>query len=195
MNCHEYNSRNPEEFMLHIRGNPSGTIIKTKETIKWLNTKTDYTMSAGVYPSWHPSGKFIAMSVNRIVQYFHNDPDKTIEVTDLVSDLIVLNIEKNELTTSPLVSTKDNETMPVWDPAGEYIYFIKTPAWKDSIEITDIRFDLFRIRYDTESNTWGNVDTVLEVSKIGKSLSLPKFSPSGRFILFTMNRNWHISPL
>ncbi|MFC2125422.1 TolB family protein [Bacteroidota bacterium] len=186
MNCHEYNNRNPEEFMLHIRGNPGGTLVKTKETIKWLNTKTDFTMSAGVYPSWHPSGKYIAMSVNRIVQYFHNDPKMSIEVTDHASDLIVLDIDKNEITTSPKVSTKDNETMPVWDPKGEYIYFIKTAQWNDTMEITDIRFDLFRIKYDAESNTWGDVETVLEVSKIGKSITLPKFSPSGRYILYTM---------
>jgi hypothetical protein len=188
MNCHEYNSRNPDEFMLHIRGNPSGTLIKTKETMKWLNTKTDYTMSAGVYPNWHPSGKYIAMSVNRIVQYFHNSPEKSIEVTDLASDLIVLNIDKNEITTCPQISTKDNETMPIWDPAGEYIYFIKSLPWNDTIDVTEIRFDLFRIKYDTESNTWGDVETVLKLSDMGKSISFPKFSPSGRYIMFTMTK-------
>ena len=186
MNCHEYNNRNPEEFMLHIRGTPGGTLIKTKDSMKWYDTRTDYTMSAGVYPSWHPSGKYIAMSVNKIVQIFHNDPDKTIEVTDEASDLIVFNIEKNEITTCPQISTKDKETMPCWDPKGEYIYFIKSIGWNDTIQFTDFMYDLFRIKYDIEDNSWGEVEPVLEVSRFGKSMTFPKISPCGRFILFTM---------
>jgi len=187
MNCHEFNNRDPEEFMIHFRGKLGGTLIKTKESLRWFDTRTDYTMSAGVYPSWHPSGKLIAMSVNKIVQFFHNQPGKSIEVADVASDLILLDIDNNKITTCPQISTKGKETMPCWDPKGEYLYFIKSQGWHENSELTETRYDLYRIKYDMANNTWGEVELVLDISRFNKSISLPKFSPCGRYILFTMS--------
>jgi len=186
MNCHKYNQNNPDEFMLHLRGNPGGTVVKTKNSLNFFDTRTDFTMSAGVYPTWHPSGKLIAMSVNRIGQYFHNDPGKTIEVVDFASDLILFDIEKKEITTSPKISTSDKETMPCWSADGEYLYYIKSIGWNDTIELTDFKYDLFRIKYDLENNAWGDPETVFEASRLGKSISMPRISPDGRFMLLTL---------
>jgi hypothetical protein len=186
MNCHTYNHNNPEEFMFHIRGKPGGTVVKTRNRLQFFDTRSDFTMSAGVYPAWHPSGKLIAMSVNRIGQFFSRDPGKTIEVVDFASDLIVFNIEKKEITTCPQISTRDKETMPCWSADGDYLYFIKSPEWKDTTKLTDFKYDLFRIHYDVQNNTWGEVETVFEASRLGKSISMPRISPDGRFMLLTL---------
>jgi hypothetical protein len=186
MNCHKCNQNNPDEFMLHIRGKPGGTVVKTRNSLRFFDTRTDFTMSAGVYPAWHPSGKLIAMSVNRIGQFFSKDPNKTIEVVDFASDLIVFNIDKKVITTCPQISTKDKETMPCWSADGEYLYFIKSIGWNDTIKLTDYKYDLFRIHYDLKNNSWGKVETIFEASRFGKSISMPRISPNGRFILLTL---------
>ncbi len=45
---------------------------------------------------------------------------------------------------------------------------------------------MLRIPFDTATNTWGDVDTVLSSWKTGKSISFPNISPDGRYILFVM---------
>lgn len=187
MNCHSFNNRNPKQFMLHLRANPSGTLIVTPDDIIFANTKTEHTLSAGVYPAWHPSGKYIAMSTNRINQKFHNHQSKSIEVFDKASDIIVFDIKKREITTSPKLTTLQRENMPTWSPDGKYLYFIKAPQRSDSIDFTETRYDLFRIAFDANTRSWGNVDTVLIASEMGKSVTFPRISPDGKYLLLTLS--------
>lgn len=92
MNCHSFNTNNPEQMVFHLRGNISATmLVKDGEALK-LNTKTKETISNCVYPYWHPSGEYIAFSVNNISQVFHSRKDKRIEVMDSKSDLVVYDI-------------------------------------------------------------------------------------------------------
>ena len=63
--------------------------------------KTDETISTGVYPSWHPSGKYIAFSINKIEQYFHANLKKTIEVLDRNSDLIIYDTKNQTVSQVP----------------------------------------------------------------------------------------------
>ncbi|HAH23700.1 MAG TPA: cytochrome C biosynthesis protein, partial [Prolixibacteraceae bacterium] len=44
-----------------------------------------------------------------------------------------------------------------------------------------------RIPFDVEKNTWGKVDTVISSKSTGKSISFPKISPDGRYLMFTMS--------
>lgn len=64
MNCHSFCGQNPEKMLFHLRSDYGGTYIIEEGQIKKLNTKTPQTISALVYPSWHPSGNFVAFSVN-----------------------------------------------------------------------------------------------------------------------------------
>jgi hypothetical protein len=48
-----------------------------------------------VYPSWHPSGKYVAFSSNKTVQSFHMHSSKNIEVSDMYSSLVIYDVEKN----------------------------------------------------------------------------------------------------
>ena len=71
MNCHAFNKNSSRTMMFHMRGRWAGTYIYREGKLEKVNTKTDQTISPGVYPSWHPNGRDIAFSVNHIAQTFH----------------------------------------------------------------------------------------------------------------------------
>ena len=57
-------------------GNTAALLVDG-DKIEKLNTKTKETISPLVYPSWHPSGKYVAFSVNTTKQAFHlNDRNR-----------------------------------------------------------------------------------------------------------------------
>ena len=193
MNCHSFSNNNPGEMMFHMRGDYGGTMIVKKGQVNKVNTSTEYTMSAGVYPAWHPDGNHIAFSVNKIGQSFHAGEGKSIYVWDKASDIVVYDIQKNTITTSPKVSTKRTENLPNWSPDGKYLYFCSGPEWVNKFKPNASKYDLMRIDYDVETNHWGDVEPVLSSKQTGKSISFPRVSPDGRYLLFTMSDNGYFS--
>ena len=98
LNCHSYNNTGKsDEFMIHMRGSMGGTYFLEGNDFKKVNLKTKEMKNGAVYPRWHPSGKFVAFSSNKIVQQFHSSLDKKVEVSDLKSSLVLYDLEKNEI--------------------------------------------------------------------------------------------------
>ena len=192
LNCHSFCKADPQRMSLHFRAVNPGTLIKNGDKLSFLKTKTQYTMSPFVYPnaSWHPGGNYIAYSTNRAnINYFYRVTKNIVsEWTDYASDIVVYNIKTNTVTTSPKISTKSRENLPSWSPDGKMLYFISAPETKKDNFNSQIlaRYSLLRIPFDTATNTWGDVDTVLSSWKTGKSISFPNISPDGRYILFVM---------
>ena len=79
LNCHTSNRTDPSSYSLHIRGDHSATLLTRDGQTECLNTITDETGGFFVYPSWHPSGKYIAYSVNKTRLSFYTHTDQKLE--------------------------------------------------------------------------------------------------------------------
>jgi hypothetical protein len=71
------------------------------------------------------------------------------------------------------------------------LYFCSAPRWwsnqnKIPDRFNEIRYDLVRISYDIDSDTWGKPETILSAEDTGRSILLPRISPDGRRLLFCM---------
>lgn len=192
INCHSFAGNDPNKFMLHVRAIHGGTVILDDGKLKKVDTKTKYTLNAGAYPNWHPDGKHIAYSVNDIGQNFCSGEIR-IEVSDLMSDLIVYDVEKNVVSTSPKVSTPNRENLPIWSPDGKFIYYLSAPPARDLDSRIKDRYNLLRIGYETATNTWGEIDTILIADSVGKSISFPKVSPDGKFLMYCTSDNGYFT--
>ncbi|HET6558452.1 MAG TPA: hypothetical protein VFG54_14135 [Prolixibacteraceae bacterium] len=192
VNCHSFANNDPDKMMIHVRAIHGGTVINQDGKLTKLDTKSKYTVSAGAYPCWHPNGKHIAYSVNNIGQFFCTG-EVRIEVADQVSDLIVLDTEKNVITTSAKVSTPNRENLPIWSPDGKYLYYISAAPAVDFADRIMAKYDMLRIAFDPATNQWGEVDTVLTSEKLGKSISFPKISPNGKYMMFCTSDNGYFT--
>ena len=189
MNCHTLSANNPENMVFHIRGNNSGTIIIKDGKVKKLESKKPTKFKSVSFPSWHPSNKFIAFSINKIRQMFPSHGSERAHAFDMGSDMVIYNVEKEEYFTSPLIYADDAfEAFPCFSPDGKSLYFISAPAAPMPQEIKDIQYSLCRIDFDPETATLGNkVDTLISPAKTRKSLTMPRISPDGKYILITMS--------
>lgn len=192
INCHSFANNDPNKMMIHIRKHNGGTLISQNGQLTKVDTKTNHTLNSGAYASWHPDGKHIAYSVNNIGQFFCSG-EVRIEVADEFSDLIVYDVEKNTVTTSPKVSTSSRENLPVWSPDGKFIYFISAAPSSGIDDRIQAKYDLLRIGFDINTNTWGSLDTVISSKAIGKSISFPKLSPNGKFLMFCTSDNGYFT--
>jgi len=192
VNCHYFHNRNPERMMFHMRAGAVGTsmmLAYDNETHK-VDTSTSFNHATS-YRSWHPNGQIIAFAFNTVKQIFHA-VGKNLDVYDRASDLLLYNVKTNTITTSPKISSPERmETYPEWSVDGRYLYFCSSPAVEtfdeDEHPLNQIRYDLMRISYDIQTDTWGEVEPVLLASKLDKSVAHPKVSPDGKHILFCMS--------
>jgi len=187
MNCHSFCNHRPEKMLFHMRAEYAGTMLVTGGQAAKVDTRTDQTLSSGVYPAWHPAGHHVAFSVNQIEQTFHARKGRSIHVYDKASDLVVYDVRTNTVRSSLKVSTRRLENLPAWSPDGGTLYFCSGPEWKEGTDIRTVRYDLMRIACDVETNRWGEVETVLSSAETGKSISFPRVSPDGRFMMFCMS--------
>jgi hypothetical protein len=184
MNCHSFSKNSSQTMMFHMRSKYAGTIIYRNGKLKKVDTKTDKTISPGVYPAFHPGGRYIAFSVNHIVQSFHSVRQLKVEVTDTLSDIMVYDSEQNIVFSSPAITKKDQfETCPTWSPDGKFLYYCNAKA-TSLAKFDSIHYDLHRIAFDETNCRFGTVDTVVSVSSEGRSISFPRISPDGMYLMF-----------
>lgn len=187
MNCHSFRMQDPDQMMIHIRGVNAATMVIIDGKVEKLNTKTKHTISALVYPSWHPSGRFIAFSVNDTKQDFHSVDKNRIEVYDLASDVVIYDIENHEIfTTAALFSEDTFESFPTFSPDGKTLYFSTTEAREMPNEYKEIKYSICSISFNPETKKFGaSVDTIFNARLENKSASFPRVSPNGKYLLYT----------
>ena len=187
VNCHAFNQTKPDKMSLHIRGSHGGTLIKNGDNMKMIDTNSDQTIGSCVYPYWHPSEKFIAYSVNKTRQVFHSSREKLIEVLDLESDIVVYDTETHELLSCELLSSSNLETFPVFSPDGKTLYFCSANEQNLPYDYMDVRYNLCSIAFNPENKTFGDkIDTLIHADIQGKSISFPKPSFDGKYIMYTL---------
>ena len=190
VNCHSFCDRDPDRMLFHMRAELAGTYIFRDGMQEKLDTKTDQTISALVYPYWHPSGKFVTFSVNRTNQLLHTTDPNRIEVFDEASDVVVYDIDNHQIVTSDLLSSEASfETFPTFSPDGRSLYFCSSKAVEPMPErYKDVRYSLCRIAFDPETCSFGSkVDTLYNAETRGGSVSFPRISPDGRHLVFTLS--------
>lgn len=189
VNCHSFCMQNPDKMLFHMREMFPCTMIIDGDKVEKLNTKTDNTISSLVYPSWHPSGKYVAFSVNTTKQAFHTNHKNRIEVFDLASDVVIYDVEKQEIITSaPLFSTNKFETFPTFSPDGKTLFFCTADAYLMPESYENVKYSLCSIAFNPENRSFGHtVDTLYNARLEGKSLSFPRVSPDGNYLLCTLS--------
>jgi hypothetical protein len=189
MNCHTLSANNPDNLVFHIRGNNSGTIIIKDGKAKKLESKKPTKFKSVSFPSWHPSNKYIAFSINKICQMFPSYGSERAHAFDMGSDMVIYDVEKEEYFTSPLIYSENAfEAFPCFSPDGKSLYFISAPAAPMPQELRNIQYRLCRIDFDSATATLGeSIDTLISPEQTGKSLTMPRISPDGKYILLTMS--------
>jgi len=189
VNCHSFCMQNPGKMLFHMRGAYGGTILADGKNIEKLDTKTDSAISPFVYPAWHPSGKYIAFSVNDIAQAFYLNNKSRIEVFDSRSDVVVYDIQKHEVFSSPLLSSRDRmETFPGFSPDGENLYFCTAKSQPIPQKPDSVRYSLCSVSFDMNNRIFGETaDTIYNARILEKSASFPRVSPDGNYLLFTVS--------
>jgi Tol biopolymer transport system component len=187
VNCHSYNNGKTDDFLFHMRGSLGGTFFYSGGKLKKMNLKTKEMKNGAVYPRWHPSGKYVAFSVNKIVQQFHSADNKKIEVSDLESSLVLYDIEKNEMLPVRFPESEQfMDTYPEWSPDGTFLYFCRARQIGKTYDYRQIRYNLYRVPFDPVSRRFGNAELIYDADSTGKSISFPRISPSGKYLVMTM---------
>lgn len=190
INCHSYQNYKTDNMLFHVRLSNARTVIVNDGKVSSVNLKRDYTISSGVYPSWHPTEKLIAFSTNLTRQaFFTAHPDK-IEVYDLESDMILYDIA----TDSVIVVANDPEQLevyPTWSPDGKYLYYCKSVPLPEEMKGEDIRvtyekiqYNLYRKAFDLATLSFGEEELVYDAASKNRSATLPRISPDGHYMLF-----------
>ncbi len=196
INCHSYQNYKTDNMMFHVRLANSGTVIVNDGKVSKVDLKRDYTISSGVYPSWHPTAKLIAFSTNLTRQAFHTANPNKIEVYDIESDLILYDVEKDSVS---VVSADPDllEIYPTWSPDGKYLYYGKSVPLPEEMKDKDkdirviypkIQYNLYRRSFDLATHGFGEEELVYDAASSDKSVTLARISPDGRYLLFALGQ-------
>ena len=196
VNCHSFPMQSPDKMVFHMRSKHGGTVYIDGDKVEKLNTKTDETISALVYPFWHPTENYIAFSTNKTAQSFFANHVNRIEVFDSASDVVVYNVKTYEVISCPqLKNDSVFETFPTFSPDGKSLYFCSAKAVSPMPQrYKEVHYDLCRIDFDATSGTFGTkVDTIYNASKDSMSVSFPRVSPDGKLLVFTRHQYGNFS--
>ena len=191
VNCHTFCNHRTEAVLIAIRSACYGncTLLIDHNDVRKIGAKF-------TYGSWHPSGRLAVFSINNVRQVMHAARDEVREAMDIDSTMVYYLVDSQTVKTAPQFSRKDRlETYPTWTPDGRFLYFCSAPKlWHSKQEeptiesYRQVRYDLMRLSYDLEHDTWGEPETVLSAQATNMTALLPRISPDGRWLLLCMGR-------
>ena len=188
INCHTPNKTNPDQYVFHARGANGATIIHREGKDELLQAKNEFLGGSMVYPYWHPKGRYCAFSTNATSQMFHFANKKRIEVYDAKSDVFVYDTETHTILRDTLtMKLLWAENCPVFSPDGKWLYYITARRQLYPTDYDKERYDLCRVAFDEATGKLGQqVDTLVRAAQTGKSVTWPRPSYDGRYIMYTL---------
>ena len=194
INCHSYQNYRTDNMMFHMREGFPGTMIVDEGQVKKVDLKTEQTISAGVYPAWHPTQDLIAFSTNLTGQSFHTKDIAKVEVQDKESDLILYDVKSNEIFT---IANDSNEleTFPTWSADGQTLYYCsahfdyENDLTKDGEIIErykDLHYNIYARDFNLQTHEFGDKRLVYDAAAESKSATLPRVSPDGKYLAFAL---------
>lgn len=183
--CHTANATDPSQFLFHLRGGHGATLIQQDGRREWVTTKTDSTLGNVAYCYWHPGGRWLAGSINPVRQCFWTGDQRTIEVFDLASDIVLMDMDDHSLVVDErLTGDAYMEAMPVFTPDGKTMYFCRSEYHPAPRDAERIKYDLLRAPFDPETGVIGEIETVIPASQEGYSVTFPRPSYDGRWLMY-----------
>ncbi len=187
VNCHSFRDYSPDEMLFHARGKSGGTVFVRDGRMKKVDLASTPPLRQGVYPMWNPRGRYVAFSTNDTAQSFFGGHGQPIEVYDQSSDLMIYDTETGRmLTDERFFSDARWETFPAWSPDGATLYFCSAEPRSMPLDRESVRYDLLRAEFDFATGALGErVDTLYDSRTAGGSVSFPRVSPDGRYLMYT----------
>ena len=189
MNCHSFAGNNPENMVLHLRESYGGTILRRNGVTEKINARAGKMFAAAAFPSWHPSGKYIAFSVNRVNQIFHATGTRRATALDMKSDIVLYDTDNHEMKLPAFLTGSDRfETFPCFSADGTRLFFCSADSVRMPAGFDSVRYSLCSVPFDAEKGEFGaETDTLVSSSATGLSYSIPRASPDGNFLMFTVS--------
>ncbi len=175
--------------------------------ISWNSMpKKDRRPSTGLYSRISPSGRYVVSTVNEISLLIKiNDPYCSQLFFPLRGSLAIYDIETKHFHTLPGADYPEYvQTAPEWSPDEKYILFSRVKkdnaliksfrgrtifSSKDNIETLNkrypVHFDIYRLPFNRGKG--GIPEPLPGASNNGMSNYYPRFSPDGKWIVFTQS--------
>jgi Tol biopolymer transport system component len=200
LNCHSFANNRPDLFSFHVRpgggakkNDPGMIVVRDGRAQRFKSDKKAIPNPPG-YISWHPSGSLAAFTMGTTRQIFRGAGAEIRNVYDLQSSLVVANVRTGAVLTSPGIADPDRlETFPCWSADGKTLYFSSAKMfWGQDkppplADLAQTKYDLMCVRFDAEKNAFSPPETVLSAESAGLSITEPRTSPDGRYLLFCMS--------
>ncbi|MDR2534185.1 MAG: hypothetical protein LBC81_05370 [Tannerellaceae bacterium] len=199
MNCHIPSNQDPALSFFHVRGPQGGTVLNRGGVLWKSDIRDGDTNSTPTYGSLHPDGRYGVFSINSVIPAFHTLPPTMLEVYDRWSSLVIIDFEEEKIVAGGPVgdSASSLETFPAFSADGNSVYFCTAAKTLLPDSIRSLRYVLCRVGFNSATGGFSNrVDTLLDLRREGLSISFPRLSPSGRFLLYCVSRYgtfpiWH----
>lgn len=187
MNCHSFANYSPGRMLFHIRGKDGGTALWKDGNLSKLELDKIGPKKSGTYPTWHPHGRYILFSSNVTRQSFYSEGQRATEVYDLESDLIIYDTQTKQVLTDSRFTNKESwETFPAWSPDGRSLYYCTARPVNMPVETDQLHYNLCKVGFDENTGKLSEcIDTVYNAEKDGGSISFPRISPEGNYLLCT----------
>ena len=190
INCHTFDPSHRDRMLFHARGAGGGTVFIEGDDTQLINLKECGPGKQGVYPAWHPNGRWVVFSSNNTHQCFPLGDPQAVEVYDVASDIILMDLNNDSIIAPSHLNTEEIwETFPTWAPDGRTLYYCAA----DSVlpmpyDRSRLHYRLLRIGFDATSGTFDAAPDTLSLPFPSNecSVSLPRISPDGRWLLYTL---------